>query len=221
MPVRVQGVLVKMDRTFASCHLSRVEITRGDSAVEFRAPYHPDFVHKARNLKGVWNRSTQTWAFDVRDLEAVREIVRKVYGWEGTYPVEVTDVRVVLRAPDGSYPPGYTNPLWLLGRLLAERPHRDARVRTGPGVLIVSGGFTQSAGSRKYPDLGAQPGTVLEVRDVPLLKVEAVGPTKWAPFIEEVAGRRRTVCDPSGPTLDTAPGPHRPLRQILLEEAHT
>jgi hypothetical protein len=54
-----------------------------------------------------------------------------------------------------------------LGRIVAARLGRDARVTLGPGVTLRSGGFRPSGGSSRKPELAPEDGTSLEVRDVP------------------------------------------------------
>ncbi|AJF08308.1 hypothetical protein [Geoalkalibacter subterraneus] len=54
----------------------------------------------------------------------------------------------------------------MFGRPIASRWKRDAEVALGDGVTVLSGGFGLSGGSRQYPAIDPEEGTVLLVRDV-------------------------------------------------------
>jgi len=149
------------------------------------SPYHPDFPPKARRLGGQWKN--QVWVFDIRVAEEVKQAVIDVYGFV-EYPVEVTDVNILLdRLPKEKT---QDSELWLMGRLIAKRPARDARVRLGKGVIIIAGGFPPRGGSRRYPALCPLPGTVLCVFDVPVRLYEQ---SRFREALEEVEGRRRII----------------------------
>lgn len=125
-------------------------------------PYHPDLVKECRALNGKWQSGNSAWVFDVRDEDRVRQMVSSVFGTDGSEPVEVVDVHVVITGDNGG-----DKDLFALGRKIAERRGRDARVQLGDGVTVVDGRFPASAGSAKYPRLVlSNPVTVL-VRDVP------------------------------------------------------
>lgn len=137
-----------------------VTITIEDGRLKVQSPYHPEFVAVARGRNGRW--SAPHWIFDARDEASIRDECRRIYGTDGT-PVPCVDCRV--EYDEYRYFSGLA--LYALGRLLVERRSRDERVRMGPGVVAIAGGFPSSGGSVKSPDPKGAAGTILEVRDVP------------------------------------------------------
>lgn len=149
--------------------LKPVRVRSGKDMLQLTAPYHPSFPRLARALGGMFNGDTKLWYFDPRDEARVREVCREVYGIdpgdEAPAPTRTISVALdQLNTENGS--------LWLVGREVASRPARDAKVRLGPGVIIVTGGFADRGGSAKYPRLAPLDGTIVEIRDVPLPLVE-------------------------------------------------
>lgn len=137
-----------------------VEITCPDpKSVAVRSPYHPDFVAKAHDLNGKFINGL--WAFDARDRARVEAACRDVYGTAGEATATAT-VRLDLDSWES------TRAAFACGREVASRASRDYGVRLGEGVVVLEGGFPASGGSVKNPALSPRPGTVLEVRDVPL-----------------------------------------------------
>jgi hypothetical protein len=184
-------------------NLPIVKIISEGKQLRVCSPYHPHFPPEARKLGGKWDREREEWIFDPRLEEQVRALPTRIYGWDGTYPVLIADARVILdRLPEDWRG---DRSLWLLGRELASQPGRDARVKLGPGVIVEAGGFPPSGGSRKYPALAWEPGTVLRVMDVP----EA---------IEEIPGTRRSVQGPDAvvPASNPAGAAREAVRRILL-----
>lgn len=153
-----------------------VRIERQGNSVILSAPYHPDLPARARQLGGKFDGYTKSWTFDSRDEARVRALAREIYGTDGEASKTIA-VRVhVDRFLDA-------RSLWLFGREIARRPERDWAVRLGEGVVVISGGFPASGGSVKNPRLAAEPGTVLEVRDVPANHADL---TTYADLIEIV-----------------------------------
>jgi len=194
-------------------HLPQIRVVSEGERLRVRSPYHPAFPPEARKLGGKWNG--REWVFDPRLEEQVRDLLTRIYGWDGAYPVLIADARVILdRLPEewrGD------RSLWLLGRELACRPGRDAEVKLGPGVALVKGGFALSGGSRKHPALAWKEGTVLLVLDVPVAKIEAVR-EKHPEAIEEIPGTRRSVQGPDAvvPASNPAGAAREAVRRILL-----
>jgi hypothetical protein len=140
----------------------------GDKIIT-KSPYNTKFSPDARMLGGTWNASAKTWTFDARDERRVRELLVHTYGTDGISAPDVVTVRCNLDALEIHNP----QELVLFGRPVATRLGRDSAVRLGDGVILVAGGFSASGGSRANPRLCADPGTVLEVRDVPRARAEA------------------------------------------------
>jgi hypothetical protein len=196
-------------------HLPMIDLIREGEQLRVRSPYHPNFPPGARNLGGKWDRGRGEWVFDPRLEEEVRALLTRIYGWDGTYPVLISDVRVILDGLPDKWREDRS--LWLLGRELAYRPGRDAPVKLGSGVKLEAGGFPPSGGSRKYPALEWKPGTVLRVFDVPVGRIEA-SRAKLPEAIEEIPGTRRVVQGPGQvvPAPDPAKAAREVLRRILI-----
>lgn len=165
-----------------------VQITTKDGKTTLASPYHPDLPAAARKIGGKSQKNAAgkhtAWEFDARDEARVRALATEIYGTDGSTAVELVTVRLDMdqlsEAPD----------CWFAGRRVARRPGRDDDVRLGDGVIVIEGGFAGSAGSVKYPRLGAKPGTILEVRDLPRTAVESEGQDGV------------TIVDEQGPDVD-------------------
>jgi len=167
-----------------------VNITTEGTATTVETPYHPDFPAKARQLGGKWDGSRKVWTFDSRDEERVRAVCREVYGTDGT-PEEVVTLRYKLGRGDGN-----DKTLFICGREVAVRFHRDMGVRLGAGVVVVEGRFPSSGGSRNYPAVDGE-GVTVEIRDVPKSAVEALVTDypDQAQIIADPAPNRRTALE--------------------------
>lgn len=138
-----------------------VNMQSGVQKVTLEAPYHPNLPKKARELGGDFSHDNKCWYFDLRDEERVRKLAIQIYGTDGETSVELVTVHINMDLIQDM------EQLWIFGRQVASRWDRDSRVRLGEGVIVIQGGFPNSAGSRRYPMLSAFEGTVLEIRDVP------------------------------------------------------
>lgn len=143
----------------------------GAKCLIVRTPYHPAFPPAARDLGGKWVQAQSLWTFDPRDEQRVRDLCMRLFGTDGSAPVETctATVRVSGEGDGGAACRlGARNPLWLCGRLVVERRERDAGVRLGDGVILAAGAFPRTAGSARYPALFNVGGeATLELRDVP------------------------------------------------------
>lgn len=159
-----------------------VRIERQGNTVVLCAPYHPDLPARARQLGGKFDGYAKSWAFDGRDEARVRALAREIYGTDGESSETVT-VRVNLDQLRD------VQSLWMFGREIARRPERDWAVRLGEGVVVVAGGFPDRGGSVKHPRIDAEPGTILEVRDVPAAHADL---STYAHAIEIVTEAQQT-----------------------------
>ncbi|MFH8350221.1 hypothetical protein [Streptomyces sp. NPDC018045] len=131
------------------------------------SPYNADMVQSCKDLGGKWDQAAKCWHFDSRDEDRVRELAREVFGTDGSSADEADTVTV--RYSIGGLGAGghRLDRLILAGREIVIRRYRDEPPRLGQGVVLISGGFASQGGSTRYPSLAAEPGTVLEVRDIP------------------------------------------------------
>lgn len=143
-----------------------VKVKINGSKIEVVSNYNKDFVREAKKLGGKWNG--KAWVFDIDDETAVREVLKNVYGTDGEGEVELVTVRVPLDCT------GTENDkeLVMFGESLAYRPFRDSDVKLNDNVRIISGGFCSSGGSRSYPSLNYIEGTVITVKNVPIILAE-------------------------------------------------
>lgn len=143
-----------------------VEIQKVGDRVKTFTPYHPEFPGQAKKLGGRWDPGDKAWVFDGRDEDRVKELCREVYGTDGTAQEQVT-LRVEFlethEEPRGA--------IFLAGRQLARATGRDSGAKLGDGVVVLEGGFT-SGGSVKNWETVARQGTVVELRDVPMVAAE-------------------------------------------------
>lgn len=151
--------------------IEKLKAKDGKERIYLTAPYHYATAGKARLLHGIWLPDSKRWAFDTRDEDRVRRLCVDVYGTDGSEAkVPTVTVQVVCSHPDGSDAlADDSSELWLLGRQLLRRRTRDSEVSLGDGVVVVSGGFANSGGSANHPRIAWKSGTVLEVRDVPVV----------------------------------------------------
>lgn len=143
-----------------------IKIEHQNDAIIVEAPYHPDFPAAARKLGGCWNKPV--WTFDVRDEDRVRELCMEIYGDDGR-PQELVNLRVNI---DGIVSYESQTSLYIAGREIVRIYGRDSGARLGKGVVVLKGSFS-SGGSRKNPDVEHDPGTIVEIRDVPRTAAEA------------------------------------------------
>jgi len=142
--------------------MSDISITTVGTALTVRSPYNTDLVEGAKDLGGRFDAATKAWVFDARDERRVRDLLTRVYGTDGSTSGQTVTVHI-------SFDDGFRfdyDAVVFAGRVVARRPSRDERVRL-TGAIIISGGFGARGGSVKSPALAPQPGTILEVRDVP------------------------------------------------------
>lgn len=135
-------------------------IVSGDKVL-VSSPFSDSFVRKAKQLGGKWNSAKKVWEFDIREESVVREHLREIYGTDGT-PVTTADVHVSLDEL-----PGLGDELKIGGRTVLKKWDRDRAPTLGNGCVVISGGLLARGGSRKYPMIRYEEGTVIEVREVP------------------------------------------------------
>jgi hypothetical protein len=139
----------------------------GNGKIAVDTPYNPSFVSKIKKAGGKWNASNRTWEVDERSVEAVRAIMREVYG-QDDLPQELVTVKVTIG--DKSLDE-WRAPVVLFGRNIASARGRDGGARPGEGVCFEKGGC-DSGGSMKnwYTIVSAE--SVFTIYDVPKLAVE-------------------------------------------------
>lgn len=141
--------------------------TLGNGKISVETPYNPEFVSRIKKAGGRWNAGNKTWETDERSTDAVRAIMRDVYGMDDM-PQELVMVRVNVGEKTISE---YRGPVVIFGRTIASAYGRDSGAKVGTGVCFDAGGC-DSGGSVKnwYSVIGAN--SVFTVYDVPRRAVE-------------------------------------------------
>lgn len=148
-----------------------MEIVEKNKKIYVESDYNTRFISGARKLHGKWERPY--WVFDSEDKKYVYELLEKVYG-ESITPKAKVKVHIDLDKLEeaGGYSSRDDN-FEEFGRVICERRGRDQDVKLHPSVIIVSGGFRGSGGSRNYPELNSHfENTILEVKNVVLDQAE-------------------------------------------------
>lgn len=146
----------------------QVKVTARDGALSVYCPYSKAFVSFAHMRNAKWSDGIDQWLFDPRDEFAVRATLIDIYGTDDSASCQKVNVRLNL---DELPEQAKAKRLFICGREVAWRKQSDRFVELGDSVVVVAGGFPRE--SRGYkPALEPDPGTVLEVRDVPVQAAE-------------------------------------------------
>lgn len=122
----------------------RIEMKNGKANVF--TPYNSNFVEKINGIGGAkWNRSDKYWEVPESAIEAVREIMKEVYGAaDDDVAAETVKVKVTVK----EYKYGEKSDINLLGKCLCHARGRDSGGSPGKDVAYVSG-HPSSGGSAK------------------------------------------------------------------------
>ena len=144
-----------------------VKMSELDGKLWVESPYNPILPAEAKKLGGRWSANLKKWVFDVRDKELVQSLYRNIYGTDGTTEVSTVTIRITWAEEQSSR----NCNLFAAGRQIARVFGRDSGAKLGDGVVILQGKIF-STGSRNNPALGVKAGTVVQLRDVPVLAAE-------------------------------------------------
>lgn len=112
-----------------------------DDKIKVTTPYNKDFVEKARNFRGKWDK--KSWWFDDSILEYVQDAMVEIYGTTGEQPVEYCSLKI----KNYSYS-SQTSPVELFGRIIARAFGRNSGAKLGDNIIFIHGKYT-SGGSMK------------------------------------------------------------------------
>ena len=142
----------------------KIEMKPGEREGEFvvTAPYAPEMFRLAGDLKlnGRWSEKDGEWRFHKCDEARLRYALFQVYGTDGR-PVPSRTVRFRLEEYDN-------RPMYLLGRVIVDRPDPDKPVEFGEGVVLVEGKFNPMGQCLYNADPSILEPVTLEIRDVPV-----------------------------------------------------
>jgi hypothetical protein len=154
-----------------------MRITETTTQLKIESDYHPDLPKRARNLGGDWDGAY--WVFDIRDKNRVEKMYRTIYGYFGDLE-SITTVNVQLIASNDCTES--RKGIFFAGRCIAAASGRDSGARLGEGVIIENG-EADSGGSAKNWITRITEDAIIEIKDVPLSKVQQAikkGNRKWA-----------------------------------------
>lgn len=145
-----------------------MEIIRENNLIKVKSAYNADFVKKAHELNGKWEKPY--WVFSEDTSDVLNDTLVEIYG-EGFEEVPRVTVEIDLDTFIGD---DEASEIRVGGASIAYRPSRDARVRLVGDTFVKAGGFLESGGSARYPKVTWEPGTVL-VAKVPETVIDAPG----------------------------------------------
>lgn len=139
----------------------RVSCEVKDGRLYVSCSYNAEFVVRAKQMHGKWCSDTKQWTFDPDISGDVSDVLRDIYGEDGTEPIQTVNVIVrVDLLKDGAS-------IECCGIPVCYRPGRDAAVRVSENAIITAGGFPSSGGSMKNPRCCPYEFTIAKLRDIP------------------------------------------------------
>lgn len=127
------------------------------------SPYNKQFVDRARQIGGTWDKARKAWFFPADAEAAVRDALTAAYGTDGE--AGTVRVRLTVRAMTRGQ---MRNEIEIGGVVVARRWDRDEQVKVANGARVVSGSFRAKGKSRAYPgtDIDGE-AVVIEVGGIP------------------------------------------------------
>lgn len=143
--------------------------TEADKAY-ISSPFNPEFVKKIHSIGSAkWQAATKEWQVPVESLEDAKQVLRDVYGTDGSENNEpkVTVKLTIDDDVDLGDIQSIDNELvmTLFGREIMSARGRDSGVKVADGVTVK--GKYKSGGSMKYPTIEFGKGTEIIVYNVP------------------------------------------------------
>jgi hypothetical protein len=176
-----------------------IEVTATTTAIEVRAPYHPDFPAAARRLDGIWSSTCRCWTFRAAQKEGVHALLSRIFGWTPAPSGATAVIRVTLDAWNAR-----ESEVRLTGRTLAARYSRDGAVIIDPVAVIIDGEFAPAGGSRRRPAvIDDQREVTLEVT-LPEEALEAATELEWTRVEPEPEPEPEPEAEPEAADAATA-----------------
>ena len=138
-----------------------------DNRAAIQSPYNPDFVSRIKKMGGRWDSSNKVWTVDERDIDAVRAVMREIYGMDDM-PADLVSVQV--RVNSAMYGP--RKPITMFGKTVASAFGRDSGARLGDGVVFIKG-KADSGGSVKNWDTVIVADSEIILHDISRTAVES------------------------------------------------
>lgn len=139
-----------------------MEIKVNNGIARVYTPYNPDFVKAIKKIGGAkWDREKRCWAVPESAVDAAREIMKNVYGYNDNTPNETVKVRVKVINELNEW----GSDVVLFGKVLSHATGRDSGARIGDDVVYIKGGAT-SGGSAKNWDSEVKAGSEIILSNV-------------------------------------------------------
>lgn len=142
-----------------------IKIIKENGKLKVRCDFNREWIKKAKETQGHWENPY--WVFPEENEEIVRNILKDVFGEDDT-PGEKVTVDLDL----DQY--RYGNNLMIASILIASRPAREAAVKLSENALVLKGGFEARGGSTRTPRVTHEEGTVVRVKELPVLLYEKI-----------------------------------------------
>ena len=127
-------------------------------------PYYPDFVREIKKIGGArWNSSSRCWSVPEEMTDAVREIIKSVYGYTDQDPATEM-VNVIVRFKSDVYKTQDSYDMF--GKVLSRAWSRDSGAIAGDDVIYLEGN-PESGGSKKHWDSIVPEGSVVKIINIP------------------------------------------------------
>ncbi|MBQ3583812.1 MAG: hypothetical protein IJA27_03770 [Lachnospiraceae bacterium] len=123
--------------------MSKIKIKISNKTAEVYAPYHKDFIEKIKYIGGAkWNGYNQCWCVPIDTIDAVRIILKKVFGYDDLEFPETLKIKVTIK--EDVYED--KNDIFLLGKCLCHASGKNSGGKPGEDVAYVEG-YPTSGGS--------------------------------------------------------------------------
>ena len=135
-----------------------MKVIKENGVIKVDAEFSREFVTKAHELNGKWRDGM--WNFNESVEDALRAALMDIYGEDGS-PAEYVTVKFDATDFEDE------SEIKIGGLQIAKRFARDSAVKfTNDSAFTAEGHFPSSGGSRNYPCINADEGTIIQV-DIP------------------------------------------------------
>lgn len=132
--------------------------------IKVQTPYNAEFVKKARNIRGSWDKETSEWVFDDSVEDYVKDALMECYGTTGEGIVEICSILI-----KDKYICGDKGPAELFGRTIARAFGRDSGAKLGDDIIWISGDYNSSGSMKNW---STRVDGTFEIQNFPLPRTE-------------------------------------------------
>ena len=144
------------------------EVKNNGNTASIYTPYNAEFVRRVKNAGGRWDANEKCWAVPSSAVDAVREIMRDVYGRDDVDAGQTVKVRLTF---EDRVHGDFCEPLTIYGHTISRAFGRDSGARAGEGVYFIKG-CPISSGSVKNWTSSVEAGSIVEINDAQRSLVE-------------------------------------------------